>query len=141
MAIFDIEEMRKLKDFDVFFFYGQNELSLETKSDIMQNIIQPRRTLFYDRDLDSAGITRYENQPNAIALQINLPYDIVISISKRNQFVSAGEQGLPDRRVALSQNTIRLNSRGGEVDVTVQYIPLSDFKQTESTNFSLGLST
>lgn len=132
--------MNALKDFDIFFYYGQNELSLETKSDVFANLMQPKRSLFYNRSLDSAGLDEYENNPFGLNIRINLPYDIVTSLSKRNQFVSNGEDGFRDRRVALSQSTIRveLNPTTGNTSVTVLYIPLADFKQAENIQFRIG---
>lgn len=127
-----------LQDFDTFFYYGQNELEIETKSDLLAILLQPKRSLFYSRALNAAGVKEYENMPSGIMLRINLPYDIVDSIAKRNQFVSSGENGNPDRRVALSQNTIRLQTDNqGNVDVSVLYIPLADFRQTQSLQVGL----
>lgn len=131
----DIDE---LKDFDLFFYYGQNELETETKSDVMANLMQPKRSLFYNRALDSAGIGEYENVPNGLSLRVNMPYDIVNSLSKRNQFVSNGENGSKDRRVAISQSTIRIESEKDNVKVSALYIPLSDFKQSESLSIKLN---
>ena len=129
-----------IDDFDIFFYYGQNELELETRSDLLANLTQAKRSLFYNRNLDSAGIPDYENMPEGLALRINLPYDVVNSLSRRNQFVSNGENGTRDRRVAVSQSTIRIeaNSNIGNIDITVLYVPLADFKQSESLQFSIG---
>lgn len=140
----DIMSNNVLQDFDIFFYYGHNELEIETKSDLLANLLQPKRSLFYNRSLDSAGIQDYENQPDGLTLRVNLPYDVVISLSKRNQYVSNGENGSRDRRVALSQSTVRIESdkkdiqRKGNINVTVLYIPLADFKQTESLRVGLG---
>ena len=131
-------DLKVLKDFDIFFYYGQNELEIETKSDLLQNIMQPKRSLFYDRALDSAGIHDFENQPEGLTLRINLPYSIINSLSKRNQFVSSGENNSRDRRIALSQSTIKIeNNIKGEINVSVLYIPLADFKQTQNLQVSL----
>lgn len=136
----EFNEEDVLSDFDIFFYYGKNELSIETKSDVIQNIVQPKRSLFYDRALDSSGAKDYENVPEGLALRVNMPYDIVKSIAKRNQFVSNGENGSRDRRVALSQSTINVKgSNNGEIDVEVLFIPLADFKQTEVVGVSLGV--
>lgn len=131
-----------LADFDIFFYYGKNDLEIETKSDLMQNLLQRKRSLFYNRSLDSAGVSDYENLPDGLALRVNLPYDIVNSISKRNQFVSNGSDGYRDRRVAISQSTIRINGDNvGNIKATVLYIPLADFKQSESLSVPLGSKT
>lgn len=138
----EINDIAVLKDFDIIFYYGQNELSLETKSDILANLMQPKRSLFYNRALDSAGIPGYENNPEGLTLRVNLPYDIVSGLSLRNQFISNGEDDSKDRRVAVSQSTIRIefDSSNGNVNITVLYIPLADFKQDESISFNLGIS-
>jgi len=129
-----------LRDFDMFFYYGQNKLELETKSDLMQNLMQSKRSLFYNRALDSSGIKDYENMPEGLTLSINAPYSIVKSLSRRNQFVSNGEGDLPDRRVAVSQSTIRIEiSNTGEVRMTVLYIPLADFKETQTLQLGQGV--
>jgi len=129
-----------LNDFDMFFYYGQNELELETKHDLLLNLMQPKRSLFYDRAVDAAGIPNYENVPESLTLRINVPYEIVNSFGKRNQYVSNGENGTRDRRVALSQSTIRIesDSKFGNVNITVLYIPMADYKQTESFQFKVG---
>ena len=127
-----------LSDFDLFFYYGQNDLSIETKHDLMLNLMQPLRSLLGNRALDATGVQRYENTPAGLTLSINLPYDIVSSISQRNQHVSNGEDGTPDRRVAISQSIVRAEIDGSEVSVTVQYIPLADLKETSLT-IPLGL--
>lgn len=123
-----------LSDFDMFFYYGQNDLDLETRHDVMLNLMQPKRSLLGNRSLDAAGVSDYENTPSGISLRINLPYDIVKSLSKRNQHVSNGENGTKDRRIAVSQSTVLIKQdTQGNVDVTVQYIPLANFKQTEAS--------
>jgi hypothetical protein len=135
------DNLKVLQDLDLFFYYGQNDLEIETKSDVLANIMQPKRSLFYNRALDSSGVQDYENMPAGLTLRINLPYDIVNSLSKRNQFVSNGENGSKDRRIALSQATIRteIDSKLGNVNVTILYIPLADFKQTQNLQFNLGI--
>lgn len=126
--------IEQLSDFDMFFYYGSNTLEIETKSDILQNIIQSKRSLYYNRSMDAAGIKDYENRPTSFFLKINMPFDIVTSLSKRNISVSAGENNLPDRRIALSQNTIRIELDKFNIKVSILYIPLANFKQTDQIN-------
>lgn len=130
----------QLKDFDLFFYYGQNDLDTETRHDVLCNLMQPKRSFFYNRSNDSCGITNYENKPVGLSMQVLLPYDIVSSISKRNQYVSNGENESKDRRVAISQSLIKINfGLRGEVDVTVLYIPLATLKQTDvSVSLNIG---
>lgn len=122
-----------LSDFDLFFYYGQNDLDIETKHDLMLNVMQPKRSLLGNRSLDASGVHEYENMPVGIDLVFSLPYDIVSSISQRNQYVSNGEDGSRDRRVALNLSTVRVEVNQSEVDVTVQYIPLATYQETSLT--------
>lgn len=133
-------DIRILKDFDLFLYYGQNDLDIETKHDVMLNLMQPKRSLFYNRALDSAGVPDYENMPEGLIIRVDLPYTIVDSLSRRNQFVSNGENGSRDRRIAPSQSEVIVNfdSKTGNVDVSVYYFPLANFKQTQGLQFSLG---
>lgn len=129
-----------LSDFDLFFYYGQNDLELETKHDVMCNLMQPKRSLLGNRSLDSAGVSDYENKPIGIGIRVNLPFDIVDSLSKRNQYVSNGQNGNKDRRVAVSQSTVRIESdKQGTVKITVLFIPFSNFKQTQVLSVPLGV--
>lgn len=135
-----IRDVEQYRDFDIFFFYSFNDLEIETRSDILANILQPKRSLFYDRSQDAAGAPSYENRPNGLYLQVNLPYDIVTSLAKRNQVVSNGTGDNPDRRVAVSQATIRIESEKDRARVTVLYVPLADFRQTDAISTFLNTS-
>lgn len=127
----------ELQDFDNFFYYGSGNLETETKSDILQTIIQPSRSLFYDRYYDAAGIEEYENQPNSVTMQVLMPFAITDAIAKRNTVVSANN---PDRRIAISQNLIRVKSSGvNGVNVQIQYIPLSDYENPKKIFIPLGV--
>lgn len=130
-----------LSDFDMFFYYGSNDLDMETRHDLMLNLIQPKRSLLGNRASDAAGVPDYENTPVGISQQIKLPFDIVQSISRRNQYVSNGENGTKDRRVAVSQSAVRVEtSTAGNVNITVQYIPLANFKESEiSVPLGIGI--
>jgi hypothetical protein len=133
-----VNDVNQFKDFDNFFYYGYGNLEVETKSDILQNIMQPKRSLFYDRSQDSAGIPGYENRPNSLYMQINLPFDIATSLGKRNQVVSNGDGDYPDRRIATSQAIIQVKIDKEQTKVTVNYIPLSDFRQTSAISAVLS---
>ena len=135
----DQTTLDELTDFDLFYYHGSNDLGLEIKSEVLSTILQSKRSLFYDRALDSCGATDYENLPNGLYLQVALPMDILLGLSKRNQYVSDGEGDLPERRIAISQNLIRIETKGSEVDVTVQYITLFDFKPSQTLGVPLGL--
>ena len=133
------QDVEVLKDFDQFFYYGSGDLATEIRSDVLQNLLQRKRSLFYNRSLDSSGVKDYENVPNTIFITIMLPYDIVSSLAKRNSYVSNGEGDAPDRRIAISQATIRLRQDGQNLNINVEYINLFDLKQKEiSTSLSLS---
>ena len=133
-----IADIDILSDFDMFFYYGQNDLSLETQHDIMLNVMQPKRSLLGNRSNDAAGVMDYENSPIGMNISILLPFDIVTSISKRNQTVSNGENGYPDRRVAISQSNVKIQAEKGNVNITIQYRALADFKDTD-VSMPLGI--
>jgi hypothetical protein len=126
----------QLSDVDIFFYYGKSDLDLETRSDIMQNLLQSRRSLFYDRSNDCAGIKDFENYPNTLGLQILLPYSIVDALSKRNFTVSAENL---DRRVAVSQSTIKVSSDKNGIGINVFYIPFFNLENPTNLNIPLGV--
>ena len=132
--------LSSLQDFDNFFYYGLNDLQEEVKSDIMTNIMQPLRSLFYDRSNDAAGIKDFENKPNIILLNIEIPRRIVTSLFKRNLVVSNGSDGYPDRRVITSQSIIRVDDERGLKRVSVQYIGMADLKQKELAPLTFGIT-
>jgi len=126
-------EMNQLSDLDIFFFYGEkgSDLDIETQSDILAGIIQKKRSLFYDRQ-DSSGIPERENNPTGFVLEMSMKFDIVNWIAYRNTKISDGSNGTPDRRVAVSQNSIVITeNQKGETDVNVEYIPFANIKQTD----------
>lgn len=123
----------QLSDFDVVFFYGQNDLEIETKSDLISGLIQPKRTLYYNRN-DGAGVVEKENFPNTIILNVFLRYSIVNWIGLRNTQVSDGTNGMPDRRVAVSQNFIEFINNKNNLDINVFYIPFADYKNIKSVS-------
>jgi hypothetical protein len=133
-----MSDLQELKDFDIFFYYGKNSLENETKSDIFQNILQPERSLLYNRSQDSSGVRRFENTPNTIQIKILLPFAIVNSLAKRNLTVTNGDKETIDRRIAVSQSTVRLEQNQGNVNLSVFYIPFSTLKP-EELNYKLGV--
>jgi len=131
------DDTSKLKDFDNFFYYGMGNLDDEIKSDMLLLMLQPSRSLFYSRDRNAAGITKYENWPQSVNMEIAMRFDIVQAIGQRNLDVSAND---PNRQVAASQSEIIINQRRGEVDVTIPYIPMKDFRKSDSITIPLGIS-
>jgi len=132
----------ELKTIDYFFYYGLSPLDEETKHDMVVGLLQPKRSLFYDRN-DGAGVGEYENYPGSLVLQVDLRYSIAMWVSRRNGEVSKGNAGYPDRRVAVSQSTISVDvgtdSKAGEVDVGVSYIPYADYAKIQSVVFPAGV--
>lgn len=124
---------------DHFFYYGLDTVNNETRGDVVLNLVQPRDSLFYSRGLHSSGVSEFENEPINLNMIIQLPFEVVSSLSKRNSFVSRGENGNPNRQIAVSQSTVSVETRDtGEVDLSVFYIPLADFRQSEKVFVPLG---
>ena len=126
-----------LNSFDYFYFYGKPDLENEIASEILALLMQPTRSLFYSRGYNAAGVANFENAPNAIITQVVLPYDIVEAISRRNGLVSNGSQGNRDRRIAVSQQTVTVEGKESELDLSVEYILLAD---NSTDNISLPLA-
>jgi len=125
-------------DFDNFFYYGNGDLNVETASDLLQLVVQRKRSLLYSRSRNSAGVM--ENSPNSISMKILLPFDIVSSVSNRNLTTGNGQNGSKERRVAISQNQVKINQKGSESDISVFYVPFSDIKQKNKVGFQIGLN-
>ena len=126
----------QLGSWDLFFNYGANDLDLEIESDLVQGLIQPKNTLFGFRSF-GAGVSEKENYPNTVALTVGLKYDIALHIAKQNLRVSSEA---PDRRIAASQNSIKVTQAGGNLDVKVLYIPYKDYKKSGSISLPIGVS-
>ena len=130
--------LTSLSDLDVFFFYDENPLELENESDLVAGLIQPRRSMFYNRQ-DGCGISSRENLPNSLTLEIGLRYDIVNWASLRNRLVSDGSDDTRDRRIALSQNTVSfVRNKKGDLDIKVAYIPFANIKAPGSVQAPLA---
>ena len=123
---------------DMFFFYGSNDLALENEFDLYQIITQPKRSLFYNRK-ESCGLSEYENNPNSLSLQVLSRFDIANSVAYRNTVVPDGTNGTKDRRIALSQNSIGFSSKNGELDITILYFNF--FNYADPKIFGLPLSS
>jgi len=122
----------QLSHIDAFFYYGQLDLLFEIDSDLLQGLMQPKRSMLYHRDF-GAGVPSYENFPESLAMQIELRFAVVEWISRRNQEVGDGTSGTRDRRAAASQSTISVESPArGEVEVRLQYIPYASYKNART---------
>ena len=134
-----MSEVNDLKDFDNFYYYGQGDLSEEIQSEVLMTLMQQTRSLFYNRTYDSSEIHKYENSPNTIVLNILIPYVVTTALAKRNQIVSDGDIG-PDRRIAISQTLVRVETTKDTLNITVQFILLSNFNEgsTVTATFAIG---
>lgn len=131
-------DVAQLQDFDNFFYYGSGDLRDEIAGDLLQILIQQKRSLLYSRSRNSAGIQ--ENTPNAVRVKALMPFDIVSSISKRNLSTGNGQNGTKERRVATSQNQIEVRQKGSEADISVFYVPFFDINQKNRVGFQIGLN-
>lgn len=133
----------ELADFDVFFYYGEpgSNVDTEIQSDVLAGMLQPRRTLLYNAS-EGAGISEKENAPLSLIIQIGIRLNIVNWISKRNSEVTDGTGGNPDRRVAISQNSIDIQEgERGFLKVFAHYFAFKDTKKPVLVEIPLTLST
>ena len=107
------------------------------ESDLMQVLIQPKRSMLYNRQF-GAGIKDRENFPNAVSLQIGLRYDIASAIAYRNTVVSDGTDNTRDRRIASSQFSIEFKQDRGNLDIRVYYFNFVNTKQIRSVDIESG---
>lgn len=130
--------MADVSDISNFFYYGINDLRDELRHDIVQGVLQPKNTLFYGREF-GAGATDFENYPNGLIFQISLRFAIVDFIARRNGQVSDGTNNTRDRRVAVSQNSIRITQdEEGNVNVDIYYVPFADYQNPDTITIPLG---
>lgn len=129
-------EIKKIVTWDGFFYYGKNTLDKEIESELVQLLLQPKRSLYYDRR-EGCGIADYENYPNTFFVQVQGAYDVVTAVSWKNTQVVNGSNNQKDRRVAVSQNAVAFERTGKnteELNVTVLYIPLFNYSKYSVLN-------
>lgn len=131
-------DANQLADFDTVFYYGQGELRDEIASDLLQILTQGKRSLFYSRSRNSAGVQ--ENIPNSVSSKVLVPFDIISAISKRNDTTGNGQNGSRERRVATSQNQVKVEQKGSTADISVYYVPFFDINQKNRVGFQIGLN-
>jgi hypothetical protein len=129
-------DIKKYSSSDYFFYYGKVDVADECLSDLYQIVFQASRSLYFYRNF-GAGISDYENYPNALMLQIMIPYSIAEAVSERNGRVSDGSNGTVDRRIALSQDSIEVIQEGMNITVNVQYFLYMDYS-TSTITLPLG---
>lgn len=130
-------------NFDTFFYYGEfgsDNLEAENAWDIEIGVVQTKKKLYYFRQ-EGCAITEYENYPNALSMAINLKYTTATWFAFRNSYVSDGRNNLPDRRVAVSQNTINVEQslNNGECDISIYYIPFQDYNNPKTVSVPVGV--
>lgn len=120
----------KIASTDYFFFYGEGSIDPhdECKSDLMQLLVQPQRSMFFFRS-NGAGVKSFENFPIGLTMQIGIPYAISSSIANRNTIVSDGTDIYPDRRISTSQDAINFTiDENKNIDIAVSYLLYMDVK-------------
>lgn len=125
-------DINDVVNWDVFFYRGEtNDLDLECRHDLFELLLQKSRSLFYYRR-GSAGVSNYENNPNAIQLQVLCRFDIASAVSYRNSLVSDGSDSNPDRRIAVSQNSIGFQQVDENLTVDVYYFLYANYEEIKN---------
>ena len=119
---------------ETYLYYGNSPLQDECEYDLNEILLQPKRSLFYNRQM-SAGISA--NKPNGIDLQVMGRFNIANSIAYRNGRVSNGLNGTKDRRIGVSQNTIGFDMAGSNLDITVLYFMFANYETPVGVKFRI----
>jgi len=116
-----------------FFAWGTEPLADEVQADLELGMVQPKRSLFYDRSY-GAGVPDRENGPVSAVGLVGIKYDVASFVALRNSRVSDGSGGTRDRRVAASQSTVdvTIKKNSGEVGVHLGYISYADLSSMKS---------
>jgi hypothetical protein len=116
-----------------FFAWGVEPLADEVQADLELGMVQPKRSLFYDRSY-GAGVPDRENGPVSAVGLVGIKYDVASFVALRNSRVSDGSGGTRDRRVAASQSTVdvTVKKNSGEVGVHLGYILFADMGSMKS---------
>lgn len=128
----------EVSDINVFFYYGTLSNELETEHNLMAGLLQPERSLYYNRS-DSVGVDSYENHPNNLLLQIQLRFQIANWVNFYNTYTGDGTNGSRERRLAISQFSIEFEQSEDNLDVNILYIPFADYTQMKSVKISVGV--
>lgn len=117
---------------DHFFYAGQFDLQNEVEADMEWGLLQPRETMFFNRN-DGTLVPRRINFPDSIAREIEMRFDIATHLARRNSEVGDGTQDGRDQRVASSQTTITFKRpQRGSIDINVGYFLFRDFFKREN---------
>lgn len=129
--------VKELASSDYFFYYDKIAVDVQNERELVELLLQPTRSLFYSRTI-GGGIHEAENFPNAITLQVGLRYNIVNGAAVRNTRVVEGSSGLKDRRIALGQESIRIDQKNGQIDLTVWYVNIYNYEQVNNLKLPIG---
>jgi hypothetical protein len=121
---------------DWFFYWGQMSLDDEVREDIRAVVIQPRKSIFYDRSYGSA-VGEAENSGSQLVKQIGARYSAVQAIALRNGRVTDGTNG-PDRRVLTSQAIIGIEDTENGFNLEVYYTPMSGTRRVQKVVAPIG---
>lgn len=116
--------IQELTSFDNVSNRGSN-IDREIASDILFYVTTPRYSIPY---LEEIGIRTRENRPNTITRQIELTVDIIESVQRYNDATPETSE----RRVAVDFQSLIFNDSNkdeGDLDASLQYFQLKDFKQ------------
>ena len=128
----------EISDINIFFYYGALSDELETEHNLMTGLLQPERSLYYNRS-DSVGVDSFENHPNNLMLQIQLRFQIANWINYYNSYTGDGTGLSKERRLAISQFSIMFEQNLDNLDIEILYIPFSDYTQLKSIKTGVGV--
>jgi len=116
-----------------FFYWGLEDLPTEINDDVQWGLIQPKRSMFYNRGY-GAGLAEFENAPIGLQSMVLIKYEAAKFMAVRNSVVTNGSSGYPERRVATSQDIITVdvdgNGQAPGLNVNVPFIMLTNMKKS-----------
>lgn len=134
----DSSLLKQLASMDYFFYYGMNDFRDECKSELLQIIIQPKKSMFFFRN-NGAGVKSCENFPSGLLMQLGITYGIANSVAVRNTYTTDGANGYPDRRIAVSQGSIEYEQdNSGNIDIRVYYYLYADLSSKNYLKMTTG---
>lgn len=128
----------EISDINIFFYYGTLSDELETEHNLMTGLLQPERSLYYNRS-DSVGVDSFENHPNNLMLQVQLRFQIANWINYYNSYTGDGTGSSKERRLAISQFSIMFEQNLDNLDIEILYIPFSEYSQLKSIKTGVGV--
>jgi hypothetical protein len=120
-----------------FFYAGTMPLVDEVSDDLTVGLVQPRKSLFYNRGY-GCGISGYESFPTSLTSQVSIKYEAARLFAVRNNVVTSGQDGFPDRRAVTSQPLINVVKEESSYSLSVQYILMADMTRSRSITVPMG---